>query len=165
MNTIAVSYESEAMAIIAPESLVVKTVDRILHELDIDGVEISCAFVSDESIRALNLMYRQKDESTDILSFPQVDADDDDSFLFNAEDMDVEGFDNSELLGDMIISLDSMRLNCETFSVGEDEELIRLLIHGTLHLLGEDHESNDELEPMLQQQERLLDILLKEPGN
>ncbi len=79
--------------------------------------------------------------------------------------MDDEGFDNSELLGDMIISLDSMRLNCETFSVGEGEELLRLLIHGTLHLLGEDHESNDELEPMLQQQERLLDILLKEPGN
>ena len=164
MNTIAVSYESDDLMAIAPEPLVVKTVDSVLKELGVDDVEISCAFVSDESIRALNLTYRQKDESTDILSFPQIDEDDD-GFMFNAEGMDDEGFDGPELLGDMIISLESMRLNCETFTVDEREELMRLLIHGTLHLLGEDHKSNDELEPMLQQQERLLDIILKEPGN
>jgi probable rRNA maturation factor len=154
MNTIAVSYESEDMAERAPEPLVVRTVDRVLKELAVDDVEISCAFVSDESIRTLNRTYRQKDESTDILSFPQTD--DDDVVLFK---------NSPELLGDMIISLESMQYNCDSFAVSAQEELIRLLIHGTLHLLGEDHDSNDGLEPMLQQQERLLDILRKEIGN
>ena len=163
MNTIAVSYESDDMAVLAPEGFVIHTVERILRELDIDEVEISCAFVTEESIRALNLTYRQRDESTDILSFPQMD--DDEGFLFNAEDSEDDMFTGPELLGDMVISLDSMQLNCEAFKVSAQEELMRLLIHGTLHLLGNDHDSNDDLEPMLQQQERLLNILRKEPGN
>lgn len=164
MNTIAVSYESEDMAAQAPEVLVVRTVDRILQELGIDEVEISCAFVSDESIRTLNQTYRQRDESTDILSFPQTDEEDE-GFVFNDEESDDEMFNGPELLGDMVISLESMLHNCDSFEVSAEEELIRLLIHGTLHLLGKDHDSNDELEPMLQQQEQLLNILRKETCN
>lgn len=165
MNTIAVSYESDDMSTQAPETIVIETLDQVLRELGVDEVEISCAFVSDESIRALNRTYRQKDESTDILSFPQTDKEDE-GFLFNAEDMDDEDrFNGPELLGDMIISLESMQRNCEAFEVSAEEELIRLLIHGTLHLLGKNHDSNDEQEPMLQQQEMLMNIVRKEPGN
>jgi probable rRNA maturation factor len=165
MNTIAVSYESEDMAALAPETKVVETLHRVLKELGVAEVEISCAFVSDDSIRALNRTYREKDESTDILSFPQIDEDDE-GFIFNADNSDDEdAYPGPELLGDMIISLESMQRNCESYNVTTEEELIRLLIHGTLHLLGEDHDSNDSQEPMLQQQEQLLNTLLKESGN
>lgn len=66
------------------------------------------------------------------------------------------GLDQPRMLGDMVISLDSLKRNADYFSVSEDEELYRLLIHGVLHLLGEDHATNDPSEPMLQRQERLL---------
>jgi probable rRNA maturation factor len=61
-----------------------------------------------------------------------------------------------EVLGDMVISLDTLKRNALSFSVEEEEELTRLLIHGLLHLLGEDHESNEVQEPMLVKQEQLL---------
>ena len=60
-------------------------------------------------------------------------------------------------LGDVFISLDSMRRNAESFGVDEDEELKRLLVHGILHLEGYDHSSNDfASEPMLIRQEKIM---------
>ena len=51
---------------------------------------------------------------------------------------------------------EDMKRNADTFNVSEDEELYRLLIHGTLHLLGGDHKTNDPTEPMLMRQEEIL---------
>ena len=59
-------------------------------------------------------------------------------------------------LGDLAISLDTLKRNAQSFSVEIEEELLRLLIHGTLHLLGFDHETNESDEPMLVRQEELL---------
>jgi probable rRNA maturation factor len=55
-----------------------------------------------------------------------------------------------------VISLETLRENAEYFRTPEEEELRRLLIHGILHLDGMDHTTNNEKEPMLQLQERLL---------
>ncbi len=163
MNTIDVSYETEDMAKFAPEAMVVDQLNKIFNELGIAGVEVSCSFVSDETIRNLNLTYRNKDENTDILSFPQQSEDD--FFPMIRDDDDDEVNQSFEVLGDMVVSLESMQRNCEVFEVNSEEELLRLLIHGALHLLGEDHETNEVAEPMLQQQERLLNVLRKEPCN
>ncbi|MDY4609289.1 MAG: rRNA maturation RNase YbeY [Sphaerochaetaceae bacterium] len=81
----------------------------------------------------------------------EVEYEDDESVV--APDMEL---DQPRMLGDMVISLDSLKRNADYFSVSEDEELYRLLIHGVLHLLGEDHATNDPSEPMLQKQEGLL---------
>ena len=48
-----------------------------------------------------------------------------------------------EEMGDIFISMDSMRRNAKEFGVDEEEELSRLLLHGVLHLRGMDHETND----------------------
>jgi len=58
--------------------------------------------------------------------------------------------------GDIVISLDSLRSNAETFNVTMNEELKRLLIHGILHLSGMDHSDNDPQQEMLQLQEKIL---------
>jgi probable rRNA maturation factor len=163
LNTIDVSYENEDMAMHAPEAVVVAYLNKTFNELGIDGVEASCSFVSDETIRNLNLKYREKDESTDILSFPQQSEDD--FFPISSDDEIGEDDQGPQILGDMVISLESMQRNCEAFEVDQEEELLRLLIHGALHLLGEDHDTNEVAEPMLQQQERLLNVLRKEPRN
>ena len=75
-------------------------------------------------------------------------------FQFVDEDVD---FLNNEEMGDIFISLDTMRRNAEEFGVGEEEELSRLLLHGILHLRGLDHKTNDfEKEEMLKEQEEVL---------
>ena len=108
--------------------------------------DFSVHFISDDEMRELNREYRGKDEPTDILTFALCDGE---SFP------EVEGEEKE--LGDIFISLDSMMRNASAFSVAEDEELRRLLVHGILHLRGMDHGTNDfAAEPMLIEQERLM---------
>ncbi|HKL85149.1 MAG TPA: rRNA maturation RNase YbeY [Treponemataceae bacterium] len=117
---------------------------RVLDRLDIDNWEISILFCNDAFITDLNIKYRKIDAPTDVLSFEQGDEyiDDDDITWFNA--------------GDIVISLDSLRKNCEDFDVTFNEELKRLLVHGILHLNGLDHEDNSPEQEMLQFQEHFL---------
>ena len=109
--------------------------------------DFSVTFVSDEEIRNLNREYRNIDSPTDILTFRLADGEDD----FPAP----EGED--EEMGDIFISLESMKRNASEFGVEENDELRRLLLHGLMHLRGWDHKTNDfNLEPMLIEQERIL---------
>ena len=115
--------------------------------------DFSVTFVTDDEIQELNREYRERDAPTDILTFRLDDAP---SFpiSFDEEDMD---FLNNEEMGDIFISLDTMRRNAEEFGVGEEEELSRLLLHGILHLRGLDHKTNDfDKEEMLKEQEEVL---------
>ncbi|MDR2094182.1 MAG: rRNA maturation RNase YbeY [Treponema sp.] len=117
---------------------------KVLDILDRDNWDLSVVFCSDVFIRRLNTEYRGKDEATDVLSFPLGTV--------------LEGEDGQSryLPGDIVISLETLRENAGYFQTPEEEELRRLLIHGILHLDGMDHTTNDEKEPMLQLQEKLL---------
>lgn len=84
--------------------------------------EIGILLCGDERITVLNGRYRGKQRATDVLSFPrQADS--------------AQG----PVMGDIAISLDTLRRNAARYAVAEDEELKRLLIHGILHLAGMDH--------------------------
>jgi probable rRNA maturation factor len=158
-SIIDISYEDERFRELAPEDLVLSRLQKILAELGKESCEFSVSFVSDDSIQELNKTYRGKDEPTDILSFVQMDDVQD----FDWPDLEYEeaeeGEDGNTILGDIVISLDTLQRNAQSFTVSPDEELFRLLIHGILHLLGGDHETNDESEPMLIQQEEILSRL------
>jgi probable rRNA maturation factor len=97
-------------------------------------------FCNNLYIKKLNAQYRNKDEATDVLSFPLGET----------------GPDGQYLAGDIVISLDALDENSRYFNVTQDEELRRLLIHGILHLSGADHDTNNGKEPMLETQEALL---------
>lgn len=81
--------------------------------------EISVLITDDETVRELNRDYRNKDEPTDVLSFPMFE-------------------DN--ILGDIIISFDTAKAMAERYDISLDSEIAFLFIHGTLHLLGYDHD-------------------------
>ncbi|NBK24255.1 MAG: rRNA maturation RNase YbeY [Spirochaetia bacterium] len=151
-----ISYEDVSYQDAAPEDLVENRVFSVLEALVVEPCELSVSFVGDDHMQELNMAYRGKDESTDILSFVQ----DDDVEDFCWPELSFAG-DSAppvalRLLGDMVISIDTLKRNAQSFSVEVDEELFRLLIHGLLHLLGYDHASNDATEPMLVLQEQLL---------
>lgn len=155
MIAVDVVYDDESMELKAPRDHVQ---DVLVHTFSLVGTtdgELSCTFVTDDAMRALNRTFRGKDESTDILSF--VQSEDDDEFPFPSFEQE-----QSLMLGDMVISLEAMERNCAYFGVSSEEELVRLLVHGALHLLGWDHDSNEVTEPMLQKQEELVKMVMKE---
>lgn len=151
MNRFMISYEEPKMKKEAPQADVKKVLEFTAGELGLKNIEISLSFVSDEAIRELNGKYRGIDESTDVLSFVQHDADKE--CLFPGEKS------QRNVLGDLVISLDTLKNNAEYFSIPFKEELYRVLIHGCLHLIGEDHKTNNPDEAMLMRQEDLLNKL------
>jgi rRNA maturation RNase YbeY len=82
-------------------------------------------FVSDREMRQLNRFYRDKDATTDVLSFPG--------------EAEPDGHD----LGDVVISVPAARRQAEQAGHGVDRELKVLMLHGVLHCLGHDHEVDD----------------------
>ena len=116
-----------------------KYILKVLRLLKKDKWDLSVLFCGNTRIRNLNLRYRDRDEATDVLSF----------FLGET----VKG---RYLPGDIVISLETLEENAASFKVEPDEELRRLLVHGILHLDGMDHETNEEGEPMLQLQEKIM---------
>jgi probable rRNA maturation factor len=97
---------------------------KILQLVEHDESELSVALIGNAEMRKLNAKFRNKDYPTDVLSFP-------------AED-DLPGA--VRLLGDVVISVDKARQQAKERRRSLDEEMITLLIHGVLHLLGYDHE-------------------------
>ncbi|NLM41355.1 MAG: rRNA maturation RNase YbeY [Firmicutes bacterium] len=106
--------------------------------------EVSVSFVDDETIAALNAQYRGKPTSTDVLSFPQDDEE------FGA----VEGL--PRMLGDIVISLDRAKEQASEYGHSLEREVLFLAVHGFFHLLGHDHETEEERQVMRSWEERVL---------
>ncbi len=142
-------YEAEDFKLDAPEDVVTSILEYGEKKLNMNG-NFSLSFVDSQEIQSLNRDYRAKDEVTDILTFSQEDGEEFPSFTDEKE------------YGDVFINLDRMKENAHEFSSSEREELLRLCLHGLLHLTGHDHATNDfEKEEMLILQEQLLASYLK----
>lgn len=91
-------------------------------------------------MRQLNRRYRHRDYATDVLAFP-------------AERLN----GNPEpFLGDVVICLPTAHAQAATFGNTPDQELLRLLIHGILHLFGYDHEQSPREAKRMQRKEQAL---------
>lgn len=100
-----------------------------------DEVELSILFVDKDHIRKLNHRFAKNDYATDVLAFPMRDGDDDDD-------------DEGSLLGDVVICPAIAEEHAVRLGHGLVKELDTLLVHGTLHLLGYDHQRVDDKERM-----------------
>jgi len=98
-------------------------------------VEISIKLTTDEEVQALNRDYRGKDKPTNVLSFPMIDP----SVLSDA----VEGDDIEFLLGDIVLAYGVCAREAQERGIAMEAHATHLLVHGTLHLLGYDHETSD----------------------
>lgn len=102
----------------------------ILEDHSVESSEVSVLFTDDLQIQELNLQYRGKDKPTDVLSFPNVQ----DSQIDIPKIKGVK-----EMLGDIVISVETALEQSKSYGATFEEEVCRLLVHGTLHLLGYDH--------------------------
>jgi probable rRNA maturation factor len=115
---------------------------RILRALGHSGSELSIALVDDAAIAALNASYRGREEPTDVLSFSLLDG----------QHADRRG----ELLGDVVVSLETAVRQARRARRSLEEEVERLLVHGALHLLGHDHQRQDDARAMRAEERRIL---------
>lgn len=105
---------------------ITKAASTILSLLDQSGAELSILFVGDKKMAELNSTYRGINKSTDVLSFEAG--------------IPVKNHDIGNVLGDVVINIPVTESQAKEYGTGFYDELYRLLIHGTLHLLGYDHE-------------------------
>lgn len=105
----------------------IKTVLKVENEDD--NCEVSLTFVDNEEIKSLNKTFRKIDSVTDVLSFP-------------LDDEIIE--DTNRMLGDIVISYDKCLEQAKEFGHSFERELIYLIVHSMLHLLGYDHMDEDE---------------------
>ncbi len=99
----------------------------------------------DEHIRSLNRTYRGKDEATDVLSFSLRETSSDETAIDLAQLLDEE-----PPLGEVYISIPTARRQAEAGGRTLEEEVTFLAVHGVLHLLGYEDESQEGYEQMLQ---------------
>lgn len=142
---VAVSLSSDAVAPSSVVSLVRDYGERILHALALQEVELSIQLVDDAEMALLNETYRGKQGPTDVLSFS----------LATGEHAQYCG----GLLGDVVIDFAQAKRQAAELGHRVEEELLRLLIHGVLHLLGHDHEQDEEAARMQAEEERLWTLL------
>lgn len=97
---------------------------------DIDTIAFDIVLTDDKEIHSINKTYRNKDNPTDVITFALF-ADDDNKFVF----------DKTVELGEIIISVDTAKRQAkETLK----KEILTLIVHGIMHLLGFDHQTNKD---------------------
>jgi probable rRNA maturation factor len=95
---------------------------RVLRHLDVVTDDLAIALVDDAAMRKLNKDFRRKDKTTDVLTFPG---------------------DDPSHLGDIVISLDQARRQAADEKHSLATEVRYLIVHGILHSLGHDHETDN----------------------
>jgi probable rRNA maturation factor len=103
---------------------------------------LSVVFVSDSEIQGLNARFLGKERPTDVIAFPLDDEED-------------------EIWGEIYISVDRAREQAEEYDVTFPEELVRLVIHGILHLLGEEDDTKSDRKKMKEREDHHLSRFFK----
>jgi probable rRNA maturation factor len=117
--------------------------ERLLRHAELDALELSIVLCDDAFIQDLNRTWRDKDEKTDVLSFPM---------------------ESDALLGDLVISLPTAERQALGLGHTLEQELRVLLVHGFLHLLGYDHIEPADATEMRDAEGRMLrDVLGRDP--
>lgn len=110
---------------------------KVLSGENRETENISLVFVGKEEIKKLNKKFREKDNPTDVLSF---------------------SLNDKECLGEIMICPEVVKENAEKYGVSVNFEIMKVFIHGILHLLGYDHEKTDkEAEIMETKQDKYLE--------
>lgn len=123
------------------ENIVEKSIEAALKEIEFtEDYEVSVSFVGDDEIHELNRDYRGVDRTTDVLSFPM-----DDEF--------------TNMLGDIVININKVIEQAKEYGHSEKREISYLTVHSTLHLMGFDHEEEEDKKEMRAVEDRVMEKL------
>jgi len=129
---------------------------KIMEEENIrDGKDLAIIFVDDEAIRYYNHKFRGVDATTDVLSFAVWQKSEEEPPWEDPEE---------NTLGDVIISAPRALAQAKEYGVSFKEEIYRLAIHGIYHLLGYDHQQEEERKIMEEKEQKILFSFQQEKG-
>ena len=122
-----------------PQELLRDAVRETLRAEGVREAEISLTLLDDQEIRRMNQEYLDRPRPTDVLAFALHE-------------------ENEAVLGDVYLGFEQARRQARELALPLEEELLRLAIHGTLHVLGYDHPQGEDRQdsPMYRRQEELL---------
>jgi probable rRNA maturation factor len=123
------------------ESAVISIINSVFEKEGILNSELSLIFGSDDLLSNLKKEFFKKDQFTDVIAFR----------LNDYKEKNVEG--------EIYISLPRTKENAEKFNEPFNKELGRLIIHGGLHLLGYEDESEEDKETMTEKENHYLDLV------
>lgn len=161
MSKVKVSISNEQKAVTVPTGirlLIRRCCNAVLQEENFDSnAEVSVSFVDNERIHQLNLMHRNVDRETDVLSFP----------LGENGEYDTNLSTGAKLLGDIVISVEKAMEQAVMYNHSLQREIGFLTVHSMLHLLGYDHENGGIEEVHMREKEEtvLTKIGLKRDNN
>jgi probable rRNA maturation factor len=130
----------------AAEAAIAESAFPELAETD-RHVELSVRLTDDDEVKALNAQWRGKDKPTNVLSFPQL-------ALQQLERMDEDG--PELMLGDLVLARGVCEREAQEKAVPLEEHAAHLIVHGTLHLLGYDHQDEEAAAEMESREVRAL---------
>lgn len=124
------------------KELIERTVETVLLMEGDEGCEVSVFLTDDAEIQRLNKLYRDVDRPTDVLAFAMREG--------------ADGELNREILGDVVISVPRAEEQSSIYGHDLSVEMSILVAHGVLHLLGYEHEQEDDV---LVMRRKLRDVL------
>lgn len=131
------------------EPLLAALARHVLESEDIDSsAELSILFVGADHIRRLNARYAGDDYATDVLAFPMNEDEDDEEPV---------------MVGDVVVCPEVARENAAKAGTTLERELGMLVVHGTLHLLGYDHQNDAQRAAMEKRMNEILASFLARP--
>ena len=130
-----------------------KDIRRALEKMGelyaLKNAEVSITLTNDAQIHEINKNYRHVDKPTDVISFALQES---------VEPLITDG-PAINMLGDIIISVERARIQASDYGHSLRRELVFLTVHGMLHLLGYDHQEENERLEMEEEQRRIMKIL------
>ena len=139
-----VTFSNETDKNVSEKMELKKLINYAVKYLNLKDIEFGVIFVDNNKIKELNMIYRNIDRETDVITFRLADYEE---VIFN----------NVNILGDIYISLDKALSQSIEYNHSYLRELSFLLIHGFLHLLGYDHMNEEDEKVMFKLQEEILD--------
>lgn len=128
---------------------VARAINKVGELYGLCDAEVSVILTDDAYIHELNLNYRDKDRPTDVLSFA----------LNEGEEPEIKGGPSLNLLGDIVISIETAAAQAMEYGHSMERELSFLAVHGMLHLLGYDHMEEAERAEMRKEEEYVMEKL------
>ena len=137
------------------EEIIEKVVKECFEteELTDSKMYINIILTTSKNIREYNKKYRNIDRETDVLSFPMFEKEELDKKITNKD------FENTDILGDMIISIPKVEEQAKEYGHSFERELAYMVVHSFYHLMGYDHMTEEEKTVMRSKEENVLERL------
>ena len=144
---------------IKPQEEYEKTIEKVITECykqeNIENTKliVTITLTTPENIQEINKEYRNIDRTTDVLSFPMFEKQE------LEEKIKKQEFQYTDILGDIIISIDKVREQAKEYGHSFERELSYMIVHGFYHLMGYDHIKEEDKKMMRPKEEEVLSKL------